>query len=308
MGGVYPGFLEKGDKVCIISPSGKVSSDFLSGMEKRLRTWELEVSLGTYADAAYRRFAGTDKQRLADLQQALDNPDIKAIFCSRGGYGCIHLLDKINWSAFSCQPKWLIGYSDITVFHSAITNQGIVSVHAPMARHFTETGEDDSSLLFLKNLLFGKQVSYTLPAHPLNRTGKTKGRMTGGNLSVLSGLRGTETDIIPQGAILFIEDIGEQPYHIERMLYNFKLGGILQHLSGLIIGQFSGCKEDPQMPKPLYETISALISAYTYPVCFNFPVGHVTENYPLLCGAACCLEITSHGTSLSFPVNLATVG
>lgn len=293
-----PPFLQPGDSVAIVSPSGNIDAKYLDGMASRLKSWGLDVLIGSFADAEYGRFAGTDDLRLYDLQAALDAPNIKAIFCSRGGYGCVHLLDRINWTHFRKSPKWLIGFSDITILHAAIQHQGFCSIHAPMARHFTEEDENDKSVCFLKDFLFGEKLNYVIPAHPLNRLGKTTKKLIGGNLSVLCGLRGTPFDLIPENAILFIEDIGEKPYQVERMLYNLKLGGIPEKLSGLIIGQFTEYEEDPLMMQSLYENIASLVAEYDYPVCFDFPVGHVTENYPLICGGKCDFEVLEEGVKL----------
>ncbi len=300
MNNLIPPTLKKHNIVAIVSPSGKICTEYLDGIIKRLRNWDLVPVKGEYAEAEFGRYAGTDSERLSDLQEAMDNPEIKAIFCSRGGYGCVHLLEKLNWKKFKKHPKWIIGYSDITILHSAAQYYGFASLHAPMARHLTETAEDDIATKHLQKILFGEQISYQLPSHYLNRFGKASGILRGGNFSVLYGLRGTQFDIIPENTILFLEDIGEKPYHIERMLYNLKIGGILEKLSGLIIGQFTDYEEDTEMPLPLYETIASLVSDYDYPVCFNFPVGHVTYNLPMICGSKCSFEVSGSGVELSF--------
>jgi len=295
---IMPPFLQSGDKVAIVSPSGKMDVKYIEGMAARLKSCGLQVLIGSFADAEYGRFAGTDDVRLYDLQSALDAPNVKAIFCSRGGYGCVHLVHRLNWTHFKKSPKWLIGYSDITILHAAIQHQGCASIHAPMAKHFTEEDEADEAVHLLKSFLFGEKLSYAVPNHPLNKQGRATGKLTGGNLSVLCGLRGTSFDLIPENAILFIEDIGERPYQVERMLYNLKLGGILEKLSGLIIGQFTDYEEDPLMMLPLYENMASLVAEYDYPVCFDFPVGHVTKNYPLICGGNYSFEVREEGVKL----------
>ncbi|MCL1943142.1 MAG: LD-carboxypeptidase [Candidatus Azobacteroides sp.] len=293
-----PPFLKPGDQVAIVSPSGKINPDYIAGEMKRLQDFGLIPVPGKYVSGTYGRYAGTDAERLFDLQEALDNPGIKAVFCSRGGYGCIHLADKLQWNKFRRHPKWMIGYSDITIIHSMVQHLGFTSLHAPMARHLTEMPEDDISVRYLRKILFGERIRYRHLSHDLNRNGKTTGVLRGGNLSVLYGLRGTRFDLIPGNTVLFLEDTGEKPYHVERMMYNLKLGGILEKLSGLIIGQFSDYEEDPEMPKPLFKTIADMVSEYAYPVCFGFPVGHVTYNLPMICGGMHDFEVSEQGVDL----------
>ena len=234
------------------------------------------------------------------MQDAFDNPKVKAIFCSRGGYGVVHLIDKLDFTLFNQSPKWLIGFSDITAIHNTIQLQGIASLHAPMARHLTVEPEDDICTTYLKDTLFGNLPQYTCPKHKFNHKGTTKGILRGGNLAVFYGLRGTPFDIPAEGTILFIEDVGERPHAIERMIYNLKLGGILDKLSGLIIGQFTEYEEDHSLGKDVYGAISDLVKEYDYPICFNFPVGHVTHNLPLITGAKVSLDVHTKGVELKF--------
>jgi len=289
---ITPPHLKKGDLITIVAPSGKVNLESVLHSKSVLENWGFRVELGEYVFTEYGRFAGTVDERLSDLQKALDNPENKAIFCARGGYGVIHLLENLSLELLKKNPKWLIGYSDITALHAKINNNGICSIHAPMSSHLAEENGNDEASLYLKDLLFGKSAGYKIDSHPLNRIGESKGILRGGNLSVLSALRGTPYDFPPENTILFIEDIGEKPYHIERMVYNLKLGGVLQKISGLLVGQFSDCEEDESMHKTIYESISDLVSEYDFPVCFNFPTGHVKKNFPLICGATMNLLVT----------------
>lgn len=289
---IFPPFLHKGDKVIILSPSGSIDKTFLKGACQRLQSWGLIVTFAKHADSSYGRFAGTVRQRTADFQKALDDTHLKMIFCSRGGYGAVHIADKLDFTVFRHHPKWLVGYSDITLLHQLFQKNGFASLHAPMARHLAIEAENDFAVQSLKNILFGKIPAYECPAHSLNRQGKAIGKLVGGNLSVLYGMRGTPYDLAPEGSILFIEDIGERPYHIDRMMNNLKLGGVLEKITGLIIGQFTEYEEDKLMKKKVYESILEIVKEYTYPVCFNFPVGHTEKNYPLLCGAKAELEVT----------------
>lgn len=295
-----PPYLHEGDRVAIVSPSSKIDKLFLKGAKERLESWGLKVVMGKYAGSSSGRFAGTATQRLGDLQKMMDDPEIKAILCSRGGYGAVHLMDALDFTFFRTHPKWLIGFSDITALHNLIQSNGFASLHSPMARHLTVEPENDPCTLHLKNILCGELPEYACPHHKLNRPGTARGILRGGNMAVFHGLRGTPYDIPAQDTVLFIEDISERPHAIERMMYNLKLGGVLEKLSGLIIGQFTEYEEDRSLGKELYGALSYLVKEYEYPVCFNFPVGHVTYNLPLICGAEVELNVGKKATELKF--------
>jgi muramoyltetrapeptide carboxypeptidase len=230
----------------------------------------------------------------------MDAPDVKAIFCSRGGYGAVHIIEQLRFEQFCKSPKWLIGFSDITALHNLFQYHGFASIHAPMARHLSVEPEDNAGTLSLRNILLGQLPTYNCAPHKLNKTGEAKGIIKGGNLAVFYGLRGTKYDIIPENTILYIEDVGERPHAIERMIYNLKLGGILERLSGLIIGQFTEYDEDLSLGKPLYEAIADIVKEYKYPVCFDFPVGHVAQNMAIVNGAQVELTVTSKVVELKF--------
>lgn len=295
-----PQSLQPNDQIHIISPSGSIGQEYIDGAMNVFKSWGLQVSEGKYTCTEYGRFAGTPEQRISDLQQALDDPDIKAIFCSRGGYGVAQIIDRIDFKEFIKQPKWLIGYSDITILHNAISNLGIESIHGVMAKQLAELPKDSEQIQRLKDILFGKRPSYILPGELNNRTGKTKGKLIGGNLSVFMGLRGSKYDFNYPKAILFIEDIGEKPYQIDRMIQNLRFGGKLAQLSGLIVGQFNEYDEDPLMMQSVQEIILNAVHEYGYPVCFNFPAGHVDYNLPIISGAQTKLIVTKERTTLSF--------
>lgn len=294
---IYPPNLNSGDKAIIISPSGNIDLQYINGACQVLQNWGLVVEIATHAEGQYGRFGGTVDQRIADLQQAMDDPDVRLIFCSRGGYGIVHLLDKLNFEGIKKYPKWIVGYSDITALHLALLQDGIVSLHAPMARHLTEDSLDIASS-YLKDSLFINMPEYSLDSHSLNREGLVRGKLFGGNLAVLSGLIGTPYMVVPENGILFIEDIGEAPYKIDRMMWQLKLSGILSRISALIIGQFTDCQEDPLMGSTIYESIRDIVKDYNYPLVFNFPVGHVKENYSLLHGAAVELEVSENNVKM----------
>lgn len=303
---IIPPYLHEGDKVVILSPSGKIDKSFLKGAVKRLASWGLQPVLSCHAGSSNGVYAGTVSQRLEDLQEAMDDPNTRAILCSRGGYGAVHLVGKLDFSRFRESPKWLIGFSDITALHNLWQKEGFASLHAPMARHLTVEPEDDFCTQALRDILTGAAAtpegsfSYTCDAHKLNRRGTAEGILRGGNFAVFNGLRGTPYDIPTDGTVLFIEDVGERPHAIERMMYNLKLGGVLERLSGLVIGQFTEYEEKKQLGKELYGALADLVKEYDYPVCFNFPVGHVTMNLPLVCGAPVQLDVDKKGVRLTF--------
>ena len=295
-----PQFLKVTDQIRIISPSGAINPAYIDSATKVLIGWGLNVTEGIYARTKYGRFAGTQEQRIADLQQALDDTSVKAILCSRGGYGLAQIIDKIDFSGFMKSPKWLIGFSDITILHNAITNLGIASIHGIMAKHLSELPHDSDQVEHLKDILVGKVPAYHFLSGSNNRTGQAHGKLIGGNLSVLMGLRGSKFDMKSEKTILFIEDIGEEPYQIDRMIQNLRLSGILRNLSGLVIGQFSDCNEDPLMMQTIQEIILNAISEYDYPVCFNFPTGHIEYNLPLILGGKVNLKVSKEVVNLIF--------
>lgn len=304
---IFPPYLQEGDRIIILSPSSKIDKSFLRGATKRLKSWGLKTILSKHAGSANGTYSGSIRQRLNDLQDAMDDEKAKAIFCSRGGYGAVHLVDKLDFTKFRKHPKWFIGFSDITALHNVFQQNGFASLHAPMARHLTIAPEGDYCTELLKSILFGNMpeslpsITYTLTnPHKLNQKGAGTGILRGGNLSVLYGLRGTPYDIPAEGTILFIEDVNERPHAVERMIYNLKLGGVLERLSGLIIGQFTEYEENKSLGKDLYGALSDLVKEYDYPVCFNFPVGHVAENFPLINGSQVTLEVGKKEVKLNF--------
>jgi Uncharacterized proteins, homologs of microcin C7 resistance protein MccF len=295
---VFPPYLQQGDKVVIVSPSGKMDKFILKEMKKKLEEWKLKPRVSKYAGSSWGKYAGTIKQRTTDFQSALDDKEIKAIFCSRGGYGAVHILDKLDFTRFKEYPKWLIGFSDITALHSLMQYNGYASLHALMGRHLALEADDDPCKTYLKSILFGELPKYTCSGHKLNKTGTVKGILRGGNLAVLYGLRGTPYDFPPEGTILFVEDISERPHAVERMIYNLKLGGVLKRLSGIIIGQFTEFEEDKSLGKELYHALADVLKECECPICFNFPVGHVVNNLPLICGSEIELKVSRKEVAL----------
>jgi muramoyltetrapeptide carboxypeptidase len=298
---MQPPFLQHGDKIAIISPSSAIDSKLVYHAISILREWGLEPILGRHALNLYGRFAGTKQERMEDLQWAVDSTDIKAIICSRGGYGLIQIIDDIDFSHFELYPKWVVGFSDITILHSAIAGFGISSIQASMAKYLCE---NSTSAELLRRSLFGEFPTYNIPTTPLNRTGVVTSDIIGGNLSVFFSLRGTHYEPDFRQKILFIEDIGEKPYQIDRMLHNFKLGGIFEDIAGLIVGRFSDYEEDPGMGCTLHELIADIVKEYDFPICFNFPAGHDPLHYPLPFGIRTTLIVDNENVTLNFASNI----
>lgn len=297
---MIPSFLRAGDNIHIVSPSGAIQPGFIDGATKLLSSWGLKVTEGKYARTEYGRFSGTKDERVADLQQALDDPNVKAILCSRGGYGLAQIIDKIDFSSFAKSPKWLIGFSDITILHNAITALGIASMHGIMTKYLTELPEESDQITSFKNLLFGTPSNFSIKPEAENRLGQAEGKLIGGNLSVMMGMRSTPFDLDFHNNILFIEDVGEKPYQIERMMQSLRLSGVLKQISGLVVGQFSDYDEDPLMMQSVAEIILAAVSEYDYPVCFNFPAGHVDYNLSLILGEQAELFVESDKVRLNY--------
>ncbi len=295
-----PEFLKIGDGVALIAPAGKIAAEELHKAERLLRAWGLRPTIGQCACEAYGCFAGTAEQRLSDLQWALDDTEIKAIFCARGGYGLMQIVGNLDFTAFKSNPKWIVGYSDVTVLHNAASACGVASVHGPMLRNLAREELSAALLETYRQMLFGTLPTYRVAPHSLNRNGTVEGKIVGGNLAVFSALRGTPFDLDFCGKILFIEDIGERPHCIDRMIRNLKLSGALQSLVGLIVGQFSDYEEDRSMCRTVYEMIADAVEEYQFPVAFDFPSGHISENHPLIFNHDCRFSVGDDGVELDF--------
>ena len=241
-------------------------------------------------------FAGTDQERLADLQEMMNNDDVKAIICARGGYGTIRFIDQIDLSAFRKHPKWIAGFSDITVLHAFLQQNGIESLHAPMPRNFKPYGQPDPGYDSLILALTGNLTNYHTPTHHLNRKGKARGVFWGGNLSIIVSLMGSPLQPDFRDKILFIEDLNEHYYHLDRMMMTLKISGALANLKGLIVGGLTGMKDTaPPFGMPPEEIIAHHVQAYDYPVLFNFPAGHIQENMAIYLGRTIEIEVTGEG-------------
>jgi muramoyltetrapeptide carboxypeptidase len=297
-----PPFLKPGDTIGIIAPSRKISPEALQPSLKLFESWGLKVVEGNNLYADCDQFAGTDAQRRHDLQDMLDDENIKAVMCARGGYGTIRIMEGLNLETFQNRPKWIIGYSDITVLHSyfAVT-LGCPTIHAIMPVNFNDETGETPSWQTLRELLFGKVPSYEVDAHAFNKPGVARGKVVGGNLSVLYSMAATPLDVDTRDCILFIEDLDEYLYHIDRMMMNLKLSGKLSHLRGLVVGGMSDMKDNTiPFGKDALEIIADCVKEYDYPVMFGFPAGHTETNMPLIFGKEAELRVDANKARLKY--------
>ncbi len=299
---ITPPWLKKGDTVGLVAPASYVKAEELEQFLAILDSWGLNAVLGKNLYRRKNSFAGNDEQRASDFQQMLDDPAVKAVLCARGGYGSIRIADKLDFSRFKENPKWIIGCSDVTVLHTMIQKMlNTESLHAIMPRHIKSGKKDLSSLESLKKAIFGKLNGYTVKPVRQNRMGEASGTLVGGNLSVLYSMRGTKFDIDTAGKILFIEDIGEYLYHIDRMIMNLKTGGKLKTLKGLIVGGMTGMKVSVSgFRKTAYDVIYEAVEKYDYPVMFGFPAGHKRPNMALILGRDVTLQVRTDKCKLIF--------
>jgi muramoyltetrapeptide carboxypeptidase len=290
-----PPYLQKGDTIGLVCPAGYMPVEKVSECIRVLNeNWGFTTKVGKTIGKQFNYFSGTDEERLADFQNMLDDDEVKAVLCARGGYGLTRIIDRIDFSTFKKQPKWIIGFSDITILHSHIyRNYYISTLHAPMANAFNEEGYKNEFVQSLKNALEGKKIKYQTPPHEFNKKGEGIGELTGGNLSLLAHVLGTDSDTKTKGRILFLEDVGEYLYNIDRLMHQLKRSGKLDKLAGLIIGGFTDSK-DTELPfgQTAYEIIRDVTKEYDYPVCFGFPVSHEKENYALKIGTGYKLKVT----------------
>ncbi len=296
---ITPPYLQKGDTVALLATARKNIDDNLKPTIDLLHSWGLEAVVGSTIGLDYHQLAGTDEQRAADFQKQLDNPNIKAIWCVRGGYGTVRMLDLLDFTKFKQHPKWVIGFSDVTVLHNHLNTMGYKSLHAIMPVTVPRATPDAVSSL--KASLFGEPVSYTISPAPMNRFGSATGELVGGNLSILYSLLGSPSAIDCRDKILFIEDLDEYLYHIDRMMMNLKRNGCIENLKGIIIGGMTSMK-DNEVPwgKNALEIIDDVTKKYNIPVIFNFPAGHIRDNRALIMGNTVSIEVTAAGSIVTF--------
>jgi len=297
---VTPPFLEEGSIIGITCPSGYVSAERVRFSAELFKKWGYEVKMGRTVGSEFHYFSGTDAERLNDLQDMLDDPDVDAIMMGRGGYGMSRIIDGLDFSKFQKNPKWICGFSDITVIHHHIQAQfGIQTLHSPMCGHFKETTEHEAYVASFRDAIAGNALQYSMPTSTYNRRGIAEGVVTGGNLSLLVHLTGSVSEVNMDGMILFIEDLGEHLYAIDRMLMHLKRAGKLSKLAGLLVGGFTDL-EDTERPfgQTVEEIIYDKVREYSYPVCFNFPAGHQDVNYTLTLGARHKLAVADGSSSM----------
>ena len=291
---ILPPFLKKNDTIGIVCPAGFMAAEKTDQCVRTLKTWGYQVKLGnTVGGASTTYFSGTDAERLADLQSMLDDDAIKAILFGRGGYGTGRIIDAIDFKKFKKNPKWIIGYSDITVLHAHLYKKyAISSLHASMAGAFNDEGYKNIYVQSLRNVIVGKKINYSCETHPFNKYGKARGVLVGGNLSLLVNIIGTPSDFKTDNKILFIEDVGEYSYSVDRMMHQLKRSGKLSQLSGLVVGGFSDMK-DTERPfgQTVWEIIQDAVSEYDYPVCFDFPISHTDKNFAVKIGIDYSLDV-----------------
>lgn len=296
-----PPYLKPGDTIGIVCPAGYIPHERVQDCIDKLHEWGFHVKTGmTVGSSSENYFSGTDEERLNDFQEMLDDDKISAVLCGRGGYGITRIIDYIDFKKFGEQPKWIIGFSDITLLHAHIySNYGISTLHGPMAGAFIDKEPDDPYLLSLKNALTGHKIKYTADAHPFNRKGEAVGELVGGNLALIAHTLGTPSEIKTKGRILFLEDVGEYLYNVDRMMRQLKRAGKFDKLSGLILGGFTDNK-DTERPfgKTAEEIINEVIKEYEFPVSFDFPISHGGMNYAVKIGAGYKLQVKKGGVKL----------
>ncbi len=297
-----PPFLKKGDTIAITCPAGYMEAANIKTCVQTLQKWGFQVLIGkTVGSDSTNYFSGTDEERRDELQAMLDEPSVKAILCGRGGYGVTRIIEQLNFTAFKKSPKWIIGFSDITVLHSYLFSKcKVASLHAPMANAFNKGGANGPYVQSLYKSITGKKNQYECKPYAKNKLGKATGALVGGNLALLAHLAGSSLLYKTKGAILFIEDVGEYLYNIDRMIIQLKRAGVLRQLSGLIIGGFTDTKDTVRpFGKKVEQIIAEHIVEYDYPVCFHFPVSHAKANVSLKVGLPVSLRVTNQSVTIT---------
>ena len=301
---IKPKNLKIGDTISIIAPSG-VLKDYDEYMDKSIslmKSWGLNVVLGSNIYDSYGHFSSSDANRQKDFQNAIDDNKIKAIWCARGGYGAMRIIDKINYDNLLKHPKWVIGYSDITAIHNDIHNLGVESLHGVMSKSLEDISVDDESIKKLKDVIFGKgELHYVIESNKYNITGEASGKLVGGNLTLLQSLLQSKSSIDTTNKIIFIEEVGEYLYHIDRMLHSLKRADYFSKCSGLIVGDFTDIrKNETKFGKNLYEIINEIVKEYNFPVIYGFPAGHGQKNFPLIFGRNVEINVSKNKSEIRF--------
>ncbi|HLA55810.1 MAG TPA: LD-carboxypeptidase [Flavobacterium sp.] len=296
---ITPEFLQKGDTVAILATARKIDETTLQPAIKLLESWGLHVVLGRTIGKEENQLAGPDWLRATDFQEMLDNPKIKAIWAAKGGYGTVRIIDRIDFTQFKKKPKWIVGFSDVTVLHSHINNMGIETLHAMMAISAASGSLD--AIETLRKSLFGEKLEYHIPNHLFNKPGKAKGEIVGGNLSVLYSIMGSKSEIDYKGKILFIEDLDEYLYHIDRMMMNLKRNGYFDGVKAVIVGGMTSMNDnDIPWGKNAEEIIQDVLKDYDFPIIYNFPAGHIKDNHALILGKTVSIDVNATEAVVKF--------
>ncbi|OQP47786.1 LD-carboxypeptidase [Niastella yeongjuensis] len=303
---VLPRYLKPGDTIGITCPAGFITLPEIQPAMLQMIEWGFNIKVGDTVGKKDFTFGGTDEERAHDFQQMIDDPKVKAIMCARGGYGFVRIIDKLDFTKLVAHPKWIIGFSDITVLHCHLNrNYGIASIHSKMCNSFPDDWNKAEpiqieTILSIKQALTGQKMKYTVPVNPLNKPGRAEGTLIGGNLKLIETLAGTKSDLRTTNKILFVEDTGEYLYSIDRMFWNLKRTGKLEKLAGLIVGGFKIKPDDPgeEFGRTIQDIVLEKVKDYHYPVCFDFPVGHQRNNYALKCGVKHQLTVSNEDVIL----------
>ena len=296
---ITPEFLKKGDTIGITATARKIELSSLQPAIKLLESWGLHVKIGKTIGKSENQLAGADWQRATDLQEMLDDPTIKAVWAGKGGYGTVRIIDRIDFAKFKKKPKWIVGFSDVTVLHSHLNNMNIETIHGIMA--LSATTATPAAIESLRRALFGEKLNYDLAPHPFNVAGKTSGELVGGNLSVLYSILGSKSEIDYKDKILFIEDLDEYLYHIDRMMMNLKRNGYFDGLKAVIVGGMTSMNDnDIPWGKDSLEIIKDVLKDYDFPIIYNFPAGHIKDNRAMIFGKTITIDVTPKGSSVIF--------
>lgn len=299
-----PNYLKKGDSIAIVAPAGilKNKQEIISQAKNLAESWGLKVVIGKNVFNQNNHFAGTDKERAKDFQEALDNPNIKAIWSARGGYGSVRILDQLNFEKFKMNPKWVIGYSDVTAFHNHLHNLGFETIHGMMGTSMQfDLEENKQSIETLRKALFGEPLSYQISSSKYNIEGNTTGALVGGNLSILASMLGSKSQLHTDGKILFIEEIGEYKYAIDRMLQSLKRAGYFNNIKGLIVGDMSNIRKNTtKWGSPIEQLILDAVSEYNFPILFGFPAGHEVDNRAMIMGREIRMNVQKETSEITF--------
>lgn len=297
---IQPQNLQAGDLIGMVCPAGTIPLEKVQKCVETLTSWGYNVKLGKTVGGKHFTYAGTDAERALDLQAMMDDKNVKAIICARGGYGLSRIIDSLDFTAMQAHPKWVIGFSDITVLHAALQKKGIMSIHGPMAAAFSKGQEGEPYIQAMQYIFQGQKTSYQTSAHAYNQLGLVKAPLIGGNLCLIAHLIGSQNSLETQGKILFLEDTGEYHYNLDRMVIQMKNAGLFKGLAGLILGGFSDMRDEPtDIGAGAFEIIQSHVQEFNYPVCYDFPISHGLPNYPVKEGAVYELDIQTNGVRLT---------